>query len=168
MYMDGSGAKRALARGPNGMALEYEDFVRMEEVFGPGGQIHSFEAVFSQRGADGLPKSLFDRATGKIDHQVAKSWERYDVRMILEREWKKLAPKLQGKLHVYAGEKDTFYLEGAVALLEESLAKLGSDAEVEVVPGMSHTIHREKIGPMFQRIVDNFRDLRSGTSTPNE
>ena len=168
MYVDGDGAKRALARGRNGVVLEYEDFVRMEEVLGPGGQIHSFEAVFSQRGPDGLPRSLFDRATGQIDHQVATSWERYDIRLVLERNWKQLGPKLRGKLHVYAGERDTFYLEGAVALLKESLAKLGSDAEVEVVPGMSHTIHREKVGPMYRQIVDHFRDARSASSTPSE
>jgi hypothetical protein len=37
------------------------------------------------------------------------------------------------------GAEDTFYLEGATALLKESLAKLGSDAVVEIFPGKDHS-----------------------------
>ena len=48
-------------------------------------------------------------------------------------------PKLKGKLHVITGDMDTFYLEGAVKLLKESLTKLGSDAVVEIVPGRDHS-----------------------------
>jgi hypothetical protein len=33
---------------------------------------------------------------------------------------------------------DTFYLEGATQLLKESLARLQSDAVVEIVPGRDH------------------------------
>lgn len=156
MFVDQSGNKRPLARGPNGVALVYEDFVRMEEVLGPGGQIHAFEAVFSERTKRGAPAPLFDRSTGKIDNAVAKSWEKYDIRLILERNWSRLGPALKGKLHIYAGQNDTFYLEGAVSKLKQALAELGSDAEVEVVQGMSHTIHREKVRPMYERILSTF------------
>src|SRR5262249_52863758 len=123
----------------------YDDFCRMEEVLGPGGQIGSFEAVFSRRGADGRPEPLFDRATGAVDPAVAKTWERYDIRLVLERNWATLGPKLKGKLHVYAGGEDTFYLEGAARLLKESLEKLGSDAEVKVVPDRPHMIMPEGV-----------------------
>ena len=50
----------------------------------------------------------------------------------------RFAPKLAGKIHVYMGGEDTFYLEGATALLKESLTKLGSDAAVEIFPGKDH------------------------------
>ena len=79
-----------------------------------------------------------DRNTGAVDPEVARTWERYDIRRVLERDWKALAPRLAGKLHVYMGGEDTFYLEGATALLKESLAKLGSDAVVEIFPGKDH------------------------------
>ena len=50
-----------------------------------------------------------------------------------------LGPKLAGKLHVITGALDTFYLDGAVRLLKESLATLKSDAVVEIIPGKDHT-----------------------------
>ena len=84
---------------------------------------------------DGKPRPLWDRKTGAIDPEVATAWEKYDIRLVLERNWKTLGPKLAGKIHVYMGEEDTFYLEGATALLKESLAELGSDAVVELFPG---------------------------------
>jgi hypothetical protein len=41
-------------------------------------------------------------------------------------------------LHVITGGLDTFYLEGAVKRLKESLTKFGSDAVVEIVPNRDH------------------------------
>ena len=101
---------------------------------GRGGQLYSFEAVFSPKGSDGSPRQLWNRQSGAVDPKVADSWRRYDIRLILERNWPKLGPKLAGKLHIYMGAEDTFYLEGATRLLGESLKKLGSDAVVEIVP----------------------------------
>jgi S-formylglutathione hydrolase FrmB len=67
-----------------------------------------------------------------------RAWEAFDIRLVLERNWPALGPRLAGKLHVITGARDTFYLEGAARLLKESLAALGSDAVVEVVPGKDH------------------------------
>ena len=75
---------------------------------------------------------------GAIDSEIAAAWEKYDIRLVLERNWKTLGPKLAGKLHVYMGDVDTFYLEGATRLLKESLAKLKSDAVVELFPKKNH------------------------------
>jgi S-formylglutathione hydrolase FrmB len=139
LFTDEQGKPRAVARSGNGVPnLFFKDFSAMEEVMGHGGQVGSFEAVFSPRGPDGRPRRLWDRATGAIDPETARAWQRYDIRLLLERNWPALAPKLAGKLHVYAGGNDTFFLEGAVALLKQTLARLGSDAVVEVVPGRTH------------------------------
>ncbi len=138
MFYDAKGNKRPLARYQGKVMLWYKDFVQMEQVLGPGGQIHSFEATFSHKGKDGNPELIFDRKTGTINHKVAQSWQPFDINHKLKTEWKTLAPKLKGKLHIYAGEFDTFYLEGAVRLLKKTLQDLGSDAEVEIVPGMVH------------------------------
>ncbi|HZT79322.1 MAG TPA: alpha/beta hydrolase-fold protein [Gemmataceae bacterium] len=138
MFTDEAGKPRPIARRGGKPVLWYRDFSDMEEVMGHGGQLGSFEAVFSRCGPDGQPRRLWDRRTGAIDLEVARSWERYDIRLVLERNWQELAPKLAGKLHVYMGGEDTFYLEGATARLKESLARLGSDAVVEIVPGKDH------------------------------
>lgn len=138
MFTDKDDKARPIARSQGKDVLFYKGFSDMEVVMGHGGQLASFEAVFSPRGEDGKPRPLWDRATGKIDPEVAKSWEKYDIRLVLEREWKTRGPKLAGKLHVYMGGDDTFYLEGATSLLKESLTKLESDAVVEIFPGKDH------------------------------
>lgn len=138
MFTDSDGNSRPLARSRGKVTVFYKAFSDMEEVMGHGGQLGSFEAVFSPRGADGKPQRLWDRRTGAVDPAVAKSWEAYDIRLTLERNWRTLGPKLAGKIHVYMGGEDTFYLEGATRLLGESLKKLGSDAMVEIVPGKDH------------------------------
>ena len=47
--------------------------------------------------------------------------ENYDLGHILRRDWKKLGPKLEGKLHIYVGEADNYYLNNAVYLVEDFL-----------------------------------------------
>jgi len=138
MYSTADGKPRPLARIGGQVRLWYKGFADMEWALGPGGQLHSFEAVFSPRGEDGKPKLVWDRNSGKVFTDVAKTWEKYDIRLILESNWKQHEPKLRGKLHVFMGDQDTFYLEGATILLKESLAKLGSDARVEIIAGRDH------------------------------
>jgi hypothetical protein len=148
MYVDSQKNERPLARFGLQPVLYYQKFCEMEDVLGPGGQLMSFEAVFgpSAPAADGSqvttgirrPRPLWDRKTGAIDLAVAKAWEQYDIHLVLERNWDRLGPKLAGKLHVFMGTEDTFYLEGAVRLLKQSLEKLKSDAVVELIPGKSH------------------------------
>jgi S-formylglutathione hydrolase FrmB len=151
MFTDAEGKRRPIARLGKRPVLWYKGFSDMEEVMGRGGQLQSFEAVFGARGADGRPKRLWDRKTGALDPDVARSWEKYDIRLVLERNWKTLGPKLKGKLHVYMGEMDNFYLEGATRLLRQSLEKLGSDAAVELFPGKDHGSLMSK--EMQQRIA---------------
>ena len=138
MYVDAGKKRRPLARVGGQVRLWYQGFADMEWTLGPGGQLHSFEAVFSPRGKDGKPRLIWDRKTGKVDTAVAKTWEKYDIRLVLERNWKTLGPKLKGKLHVIMGDSDTFYLEGASILLKKSLKDIGSDGYVEIVPGRDH------------------------------
>jgi S-formylglutathione hydrolase FrmB len=139
MFRDRAGKRRPIARMGAMPMLYYDRFCRMDDVIGWGGQLGSFEAVFSPLDEGGQPRKLWDRSSGAIDPAVAKAWEAYDIRLVLERNWPVLGPKLKGKLHVITGEMDTFYLEGAVKLLKESLAKLGSDATVEIIPNRDHS-----------------------------
>lgn len=84
-------------------------------------QWNIWEAVFSPIGADGYPKPIWDPLTGVIDHDVANYWkEHYDLNAILQRDWKTLAPKLAGKIHVSVGTADTYFLDNAVRLLQKT------------------------------------------------
>jgi hypothetical protein len=87
-----------------------------------GDQWDIWQAVFSPVGPDGYPKPIWDKMTGEIDRTVAEYWrERYDLRYILERDWKTLGPKLKGKIHIYCGDMDNYYLNNAVYLMEDFL-----------------------------------------------
>jgi len=89
-----------------------------------GGQWDIWEAVYSPQGDDGYPKRIFDKETGVIDPEVANYWkENYDLRYILERDWATLGPKLKGKIHIYCGDMDNYYLNNAVYLMEDFLKK---------------------------------------------
>lgn len=138
MYSDRVGERRPIARRGLQVLLWYRDFDLMEEALGPGGQLHSFEAAFSPRGPDGKPVRVWDRKTGTVNTEAAKTWEKYDICLTLERNWPTLGPKLRAKLHVHMGDLDTFYLEGATRQLGETLKKLGSDEVIEMHPGQDH------------------------------
>jgi hypothetical protein len=87
-----------------------------------GDQWDIWQAVYSPVGDDGYPKPIWDKLTGKIDPDVAEYWrENYDLRYIMERDWKVLGPKLAGKIHIYCGDMDNYYLNNAVYLTEEFL-----------------------------------------------
>lgn len=89
-----------------------------------GQQWDIWEAVYSPQGDDGYPKRIFNKETGDIDPEVAKYWkENYDLRYILERDWATLGPKLKGKIHIYCGDMDNYYLNNAVYLMEDFLKK---------------------------------------------
>ena len=92
-----------------------------------GEQWDIWEAVYSPVGADGYPKPIWDKMTGKIDREVASYWrDHYDLGHILERDWSKLGPKLAGKISIYCGTMDNYYLNNAVYRVEEILKKATS------------------------------------------
>ncbi|MDP2528669.1 MAG: hypothetical protein Q8W51_02950 [Candidatus Palauibacterales bacterium] len=81
-----------------------------------------WESVFGPVGKDGYPQRIYDKLTGHIDPQVARYWkEHYDLRYILQRDWKTLGPKLVGKIHIYAGTMDSWHLNNAVYLMQDFL-----------------------------------------------
>jgi Putative esterase len=104
-----------------------EQMNRLERVLGSkgrsGGQWDIWTATYSPVGPDGYPKPIWDRATGKIDKEVAAFWrENYDLTHIMKRDWDKgLGKKLEGKVNIYVGDMDNYYLNNAVYLTEEFL-----------------------------------------------
>jgi hypothetical protein len=87
-----------------------------------GQQYDIWQAVFSPVGADGYPAPIFNKETGVIDPAVARYWrDHFDLTHILQRDWATLGPKVQGKIHVYVGSADTYFLNDAVYYLEDFL-----------------------------------------------
>ncbi len=137
-WHDPAGGRRPIARRGDTVLVWWDDFDRMEQVLGHGGQFQSFEAVFGPKTENGIPRPLWDRTTGAVDPQTAQAWRAWDIRRKLTDEWPTLGPKLAGKLNVFMGDEDTFYLNGATSLLKTTLSELGSDAVVEIQPGKDH------------------------------
>jgi hypothetical protein len=117
------------------------DMNRLELVLGTktrsGGQWDIWEAVYSPVGPDGYPRRLFDKGTGVIDRSVLDYWrENYDLSHILRRDWQKgLGAKLRGKLNIYVGDMDNYYLNNAVYLVEEFLRKADPPFDGEILYG---------------------------------
>ena len=128
------------------LAATAEDENHMELALGTksrsGGQFDIWEAVYSPVGADGYPKPIWNKLTGEIDPSVAAYWrEHYDLGYILKRDWAKLGPKLEGKLHIYVGEADNYFLNNAVYLVEDFLKTTKNPhygGEVDYEPRAEH------------------------------
>ncbi|KAA3630893.1 MAG: hypothetical protein DWQ02_17215 [Bacteroidetes bacterium] len=96
-----------------------------------GQQWDIWEAVYSPVGKDGYPKRIWDKKTGEIDSEVADFWkENYDLTYILQRDWEKHGNDWKGKIHIYCGDMDNYYLNNAVYLAEEVLNSLDQPAYV--------------------------------------
>jgi hypothetical protein len=118
-----------------------------------GQQWDIWEAVYSPQGEDGYPKRIFNKETGEIDKSVAEYWkEHFDLRYILERDWKTLGPKLEGKIHIYCGDMDNYYLNNAVYLMEDFLKKTESPfykGEVEYGDRAEHCWNGDHNNPNY-------------------
>lgn len=94
-----------------------------------GDQFDIWEAVYSPMGSDGYPKRIYDKYTGAIDTSVAAYWkEHYDLTHIIKRDWPKIGEQLKGKIHIYVGDMDNYYLNNAVYTAEDMLKKLQQPA----------------------------------------
>jgi hypothetical protein len=130
--------------------ISMRDNVAYEAALGDrgrsGDQFDIWQAVFSPVGADGYPQPIFDKETGVIDHKTAAYWrDHYDLDAILQRDWTTLGPKLQGKLHIYVGYDDSYFLNNAVYLMEDFLKQTGTpghgvpyEGEVKYGPKAEH------------------------------
>ena len=118
-----------------------------------GGQFDIWEATYSPQGEDGYPKRLWDKRTGNINHEVAEFWkENYDLRYIMERDWDKLGDKLKGKIHIYCGDMDNYYLNNAVYLMEDFLESTTDpyyDGEVDYGDRAEHCWNGDQENPNY-------------------
>ncbi len=74
-----------------------------------------------------------------MDQAVAQYWcEHYDISSLVRESWSTLQPKVPGKLHIFVGTDDDYHLNDPVVLFQKELHDLGSDAEIQVIPGFNH------------------------------
>jgi hypothetical protein len=100
----------------------------------------AWNATFGPRGDDGRPIPLWNGKSGKIDRSVLDHWKKYDLRLVLQNNWKTLGPKLRGKLRIWVGEGDDYFLNNAVHLLDSFLktAKPEYDGKITYAIGKGH------------------------------
>ena len=132
-----------------------------------------WEAVFGPKAYDGYPARVwckepraFKRAGGctygEINQTVVAYWrEHFDMTHRLKTQWAAgLGAKLSGKLHVYVGASDTFFLTNAVMDLQDwaANATLSPPFGGEIVIG-AHG------GRGFEHCFNGY--LPDGTAAPN-
>lgn len=125
---------------------------QMENAVYRGEQMNSFDAVFSQKGIDGMPKRICNAETGEIDAAVVTHWKKYDIALNLKNDWDVLKSELNGKIRISIGTRDNFLLHYAVQSLEEQMKALKSTFEFAYYPGDHFTVwtpEYEKEGMQF-------------------
>jgi hypothetical protein len=147
-YVNKFGFERPSARtlyGDTRFTIRHE--CQMENVMGlgdswtmSGEQWGAWNATYGPRGVDGRPIPLWDAKTGKINREVTDHWKKYDLRLVLQQNWAMLAPRLRGKIHVWVGEADDYFLNNAVHLLDGflSTAQPSFDGSIQYGPGKGH------------------------------
>ncbi len=133
-----------------------------------GEQFDIWQAVYGPEAKDGYPAEIFDKQTGAVNKTTAQYWhDHYDLDAILQRDWNKLGPDLQGKIHIYVGEADTYFLNNAVYLMDDFLKTTGTpghgvpyDGEVLYGPRAEHCWNGDFALPnALSRLHYNFQYL---------
>lgn len=165
-YVNEWGNLRPLARDIYGdPRMTVKDFLQFENVLGwsdtyvtSGSQFSAHTALYSPKGADGLPAPMFDPETGVIDREVAEHWKKYDMKILLEENWAELGPKLQDKIYIWMGDMDNFYLNPATRAFDKfirSTENPKSDATIIFEPMQGHCAafdHREILEMMWEKV----------------
>ena len=140
VYRKPDGTPYPLVRDKGKVMATFEQFARMEQVIGTyGGQIASFDWVFSPRGQDGRPMQMFNRETGEVNPFVVAYWrDHYDIAHLVAANWQTIGPDLKGKIHLFVGTADTFYLDGPAHKLQAVLDSLDAGAHFTFIPERTH------------------------------
>lgn len=166
-FVNEFGYSRPCLRNIDGEPMvSMQKFARFENVLGrsntyldSGDQFGSHTALYSPKGKDGLPKPLFDAISGDIDTDVAEHWKKYDFKLYAEKNWDNLGPKLQGKIYIWMGDMDHFYLNMATRQFSEFLDTTQnpkSDAIVEFDPMAGHcsSFNHKRVLEQIQERLD--------------
>lgn len=121
-----------------------KEIYQAENVISRGEQQHSFEAVFSKKGKDGLPEALCDPKTGVINTLTVENWKKYDISLYLKSNWAQLKNDLDGKIRISVGRDDNFLLNYPINLMSEEMKKLNASVIFKDYPGDHFTVATEE------------------------
>jgi hypothetical protein len=105
VYVTPAGERRRLSRKYRNGFIYWDSFTRMDDVYGRGGQLRAFEAVFSPLDENGKPARIFDRETGLVIPEVAEQWKAYDIRHLLQSNWETLPSRFHFTATNRSGER---------------------------------------------------------------
>lgn len=152
VYTKPDGTPYPLVRDHGKVMATFEDLTKLEDVLGQyGGQIRSFDWVFSPRGQGGRPIPMFNHATGAVNPAVVAYWQKnYDIAYRMKQQWPVIGKELRGKVHVYVGTADTFYLDGAAHKLDAVFQSLHANEHFTFIPNRTHfdlyTVGNDRLG----------------------
>jgi hypothetical protein len=172
VYYRSDGSLYPIMRDKGQVVGTFKSFSLMEQVIGPyGGQVASFEWVFSPRGPGGRPEEMFNRATGDVDPTVVQYWhDHYDIAYLVKTNWPTIGPDLDGKIHLIVGTADTFYLDGAAHKLQAVLNDLHAKSDFRFLPDKTHfdlyTVGKDRFA-LFKTISwEMYAVARPGSKPP--
>lgn len=148
-FVNEYGYPRPVMRNTDGEPmLSLQEFIQYENVLGAsntylnsGGQFSAHTALYSPKGGNGLPLPLIEPYTGDINQQVAEHWKKYDFKLYAQENWSELGPKIQGKIFIWMGDMDHFYLNTGTRAFDDFLKTTTnpkSDAEIVFSPMEGH------------------------------
>jgi S-formylglutathione hydrolase FrmB len=139
-YRKPDGTPYPIIRDQGKVLATFQELTQLEDVLGPyGGQVRSFDWVFSPRGPGGRPEPMFNHFTGDVDPAVVAYWQQhYDIAYRLAQQWPTIGRDLRGKVHLYVGTADTFYLDGAAHRLDAVFQSLHADEHFTYIPDRTH------------------------------
>ena len=166
-YINEYGLARPVRRSIKGEPMmTLKEYIQYENVLGAsntylnsGGQFSAHTALYSPKGENGLPRPMFDPVTGQIDHNTVHHWKKYDFKLYAQKHWEILGPKLQGKIFIWMGDMDQYYLNIATRAFAEFLEERTnpvSDAEIIFSPMQGHCqqfSHKEVLLKIEERVT---------------
>lgn len=138
MYLAPDGTPIPAAR--NG-ALGYDTLQQYiaADLASNGGDIASYESAFSAASAPkGIPRELFDRASGRLNQETLRQWQQFDLRAMLSKQSSENLAKLRRKIHIWVGAVDEFFLERPTESFCTAARALAIEPECVVVPARGH------------------------------
>jgi S-formylglutathione hydrolase FrmB len=140
IFHQADGSAVPIIRDKGQVLATFEELTRMEDVLGAyGGQVSSFDWVFSPKGKSGAPEPMFDHETGAVHPEVVAYWhDHFDLAHIVEAHWAERGASLKGRIHLFVGTADTFYLDGAAHKFEAVLNRLGAEPHFTYIPDRTH------------------------------
>lgn len=165
-YVDASGADMASLRSNGGVKMTIRQEARGEDILGPdntsGQQWDSWFATFGPKNERGNPAALFDPESGALDPQVAAAYRKYDLGELLRTQPARYLPLFRKNIHLVCGTEDSFYLNEAVKLLADELAKHPREATdtgyIKLVPGDHGSVFgHESMQAIPGEVLEHFR-----------